>query len=111
MPHKHYKTEVIEAVVSGHEEKRRLDRVGCQADDSTMWRWIRQFKERGVRAVGWMLSILLKVYERYVSALELYNKGLLKQLSRLLQEIPAHGTAGTFGMVNIILTRYNSGFL
>ena len=111
LPYKHYEAAVIEAAVSEMEENGNFETNSCPADDSTIRRWFNQFKERGARAVGWLLSILFDLYGKYINALELQNKGFLKQLSRLLREFQTPETGGIFGRVNIILTKYNAGFL
>jgi hypothetical protein len=112
MPHKHYKAEVIESVINEHESGHIIEHLGgCSADISTMRRWVRQFKERGTLAVGWLLSILLSLYNRRISLLKLQNMTLLKQLARLLYEFRLHKTNGIIGRVNIILTTQNCGFL
>jgi len=111
MPHKHYMTEVIEAVISESESGRIIERFdGCAADVSTMRRWIRQFKTRGAAAVGWLLSALFELYNRHLNAIKLQNKKLLELLTRLLREFPIPG-GSLFGRVNIILTTRNCGFL
>ena len=112
MPHKHYKASVIEWVIAENEAGRNVERTGgCSADASTMRRWVRQFGYRGPKAVGWLLSIMLSLYERQISLLELQNRTLLKQLARLLREYPVPKGCGVVGGVNIILTTQNRGFL
>ena len=112
MPHKHYKTMVIEGVVAASECGKIIENLGgCAADVSTMRRWIRQFKERGPAAVGWLLSALLTVYEQQLSLLEIQNNSLLKQLARLLREYTTIDSGGVIGKANIILTTRNCGFL
>ena len=112
MPYKHYKAEVIESVISEYENGHNVEYlVGYTADVSTMRRWVRQFKERGVQAVGWLLSILLSLYNHRISMLKLQNRTLLKQLARLLCEFQLPKTNGIIGRVNIILTTQNCGFL
>jgi hypothetical protein len=112
MPYKHYKAEVIERVIAESEKGKRVEYLGgCAADVSTMRRWVSQFRKRGAIAVGWLLSILLNLYERQISLLILQNKTLLKQLSRLLYEFPKPKTGGIIGRTNIILTTQNRGFL
>jgi len=111
MPHKHYMTEVIEAVITESESGRIIERFdGCAADVSTMRRWVRQFKTRGAAAVGWLLSALFELYNRHLNAIKLQNKKLLELLTRLLQEFTIPG-GSLFGRVNIILTTRNCGFL
>jgi hypothetical protein len=112
MPYKHYSAEVIEGVIAESERGKNVEHLdGCAADVSTMRRWVRQFKERGARAIGWLLSILLKLYDRQFSLLKLQNKTLLKQLARLLREFPAINTDSVIGKANIIITTQNCGFL
>jgi hypothetical protein len=102
---------VIEAAVAEIEEKGNLELNSCHADDSTIRRWYNQFKERGARAVGWLLSIFFDVYKKHMSILELQHRNLLQQLSHLLLEFQIPGTGSIFGRVNITLTKCNSGFL
>lgn len=112
MPHKHYKAEVIEAVIAEYESGRNIEHmVGCSADISTMRRWVRQFGERCPQAIGWLLSILLSLYNRRISLIKLQNMSLLKLLARLLYEFNLPKTSGIIGRVNIILTTQNCGFL
>jgi len=112
MPHKHYDAKVIERVIVESENGINIESLdGCSADVSTMRRWIKQFKQRGSQAVGWLLSILLKLFERHISLLELQNRSLLKQLTRLLNEFHIHKSDSVIGKVNIILTTQNCGFL
>jgi len=109
MPYKHYETAVIERAIERDEAKSGLS--DCAADDSTIRRWINQFKERGVRAVGYLLSALFTIYERYLSIIELKGKELLKQLARLTREFSDPINESTLGKVNVILSHLNKGFL
>ena len=111
MPHKHYEASVIEAEIARAEGTGSPGLSSCQANESTVLRWVRQFKERGACAVGWLTSILLDVYERHISAVKTRNKGLLDQLRRLAREFQVPADGSVIGNVNIILTRYNHGFL
>jgi hypothetical protein len=111
MPYKHYGAAVVEAAIAKFEENGGLRFNECPADESTVRRWVAQVNERGARAAGWLLSLLFDVYDLHVSALELQNRSLLKQLARLAREIQIPETSGVIGRVNVILTRYNSGFL
>ena len=112
MPYKHYKAEVIESVISEYENGNNVEYlIGYTADVSTMRRWVRQFKERGAQAVGWLLSTLLSLYNHRISMLKLQNMTLLKQLALLLCEFQLPKTSGIIGRVNIILTTQNCGFL
>jgi hypothetical protein len=114
MPYKHYNAEVIEGVIAGSENGVNVEKSGgCAADASTMRRWIKQFRKRGAQAVGWLISLLLDLYDRHISLLKLQSRTLLKQLARLLREfsktIPKNGNI--IGKTNIILTTKNCGFL
>jgi hypothetical protein len=111
MPYKHYEAAEIEAAISKVEEEGGIRLGDCPAAGSTVWRWVNQFEERGALAVGCLLAILYTVYGLHISALELVDQGLLKQLSQLMRKFPNPGTGGIIGGVNIILTRYNSGYL
>ena len=112
MPHKHYMAEVIEGVIAESERGHVIEHLGGYAADiSTMRRWVRQFGERGARAVGWLLSTLLTVYDRHIGSLKLRDMTLLKQLARLLYEYPGFEVGGVIGRTNIILTTHNCGFL
>ena len=112
MPYKHYRTEVIERVIAESENGVAVEHLGgYSADVSTMRRWISQFKERGARGVGWLISILATLFEVHIASLKLQGRTLLKQLSRLLSEYPSLGGSGVIGKVNIILTTQNRGFL
>ena len=112
MPYKHYSAEVIEHVITKSENGGSVECLGgVSADASTMRRWCRQFKERGQQAVGWLISILLDLYERQISLLKLQNKTLLKQFALLLNEFPIPERDGVLGRVNIILTMRNCGFM
>ena len=111
-PHKHYKAEVIEEVLLTYEGGDVIEDLGgCAADVSTMRRWVRQFRNHGAEAVGWLISVLLRVYDRHIGTLKLQNKSLMKQLARLLREYPDSENGGVIASVNIILTAQNCGFL
>ena len=111
MPYKHYEAAVIESAILEVGENGSLGLNSCPADDSTVRRWVNQFQESGARAVGWLLGIIYTLFGEYLSALELQDKGLLKQLALLMRKFPNPGSGGIIGRVNVILTRHNSGFL
>jgi hypothetical protein len=111
IPYKHYEAAVIESAISKVEAEGRIRLGDCPAAGSTVWRWVNQFEERGALAVGCLLAILYTVYGLHISALELQDRSLLKQLARLTREIPIPEAGGVIGRVNVILTRYNSGYL
>jgi len=112
LPYKHYKAEIVESVIIEYESGRNIEDLdGCAADISTMRRWVKQFKERGAQSVGWLISAFFTLYQRNISTLKLRHKTLLKQLSRLLQELSFSGTGSVIGRTNIILTMYDYGFL
>ena len=112
LPYKHYKAVIIESVITEYENGNNVEYLaGYTADASTMRRWVKQFKERGARSVGWLLSVLLLLYNRRISLLKLQNMTLLKQLALLIYEFQLPKTGGIIGRVNIILTTQNCGFL
>jgi hypothetical protein len=111
MPYKHFGAGVIETTIARIEEGRGLGLSGCSASGSTIYRWIAQFKERGPQAVEGLLTALLTTYDCQISELEMQNRGLLKQLARLLREFPVPEDGKIIGRANIILTMCNCGFL
>jgi len=110
MPYKHYMAEVIEAAIIESEEG-CLSLSSCPADDSTMRRWVNQFNEHGARAAGWLLALLFEVCGCLVGTLQQQNMGLLKRLDYLTQQFSVPKTGGIIGRVNIVITRYDRGFL
>jgi hypothetical protein len=110
MPYKHYMSEVIEAAIKESEEGGN-GLSDCPADDSTMRRWVNQFAERGALAADWLSSVLYVVYGCLANILEQQNMGALKRLAHLVRQIPIPETGGIIGKANIILTRYDHGFL
>ena len=111
MPYKHYETSVVEAAIQGSEGRGSSEPGRCQTEESTVRGWVRQFRERGARAAGWLTSILLDVYDRHISAVETRNRGLLDQLRRLAREFPGPSADSVMSLVNIILTSCSRGFL
>jgi len=110
-PYKQYSATVIERVILEHETRGDIKTSDCPANDSTIYRWIRQFKERGAQAVGWLLSILYTVYGQHISVIKVQQEGLLKQLDQLTQRLLTCNTVGIISRTNIILTKYNHGFV
>jgi len=110
-PYKQYSAEVVEGVIMEYETCGDIKTSSCPASDSTIYRWVKQFKEHGARAVGWLLSILYTVYGQYISVIKVQQEGLLKQLARLTQRLLTCSTRGIIGRANIILTKYNQGFI
>jgi uncharacterized C2H2 Zn-finger protein len=110
MPYKHYKVEVIEAVIVESEED-GLELSSCPADTSTIRRWVNQFEKRGVVAIGWLASILFSLFGRHVNIMEQQNKSLLGHLAYLLHQIHIPEAGEVIARANIVLTRYDHGFL
>jgi transposase-like protein len=111
LPYRQYEAEVIEEAVSSYEETGALALSESPVNNSTIYRWFRQFRDRGALALGWLLSILYDIYDAYVSVVELSAKGLLKQLDQLSRKILSGVGESILGRVNIILSRWNRGFL
>jgi len=112
MPHKHYKSDVVERVVGEAEAGRNVEHSGgCAADASTMRRWVREFEKRGEWAAGCLNSKLPAGDGGQGAPLDFQGMPLLQQLARLLRGYPAQGGGGVIGNVNIILTTRNCGFL
>jgi len=110
-PYKQYSAEVLETVITEYETTGNIKTSDCPASDSVIYRWIKQFKERGARAVGWLQSRLYTMYGEHISVIKVQQEGLLKQLDRLTQRLLACNARGIIGKANIILTRYNQGFI
>jgi hypothetical protein len=64
-----------------------------------------------MRAVGWLISSLVTVYERHISFLEIRHRSLLDQLSRLMREYALPENGRIISRANIILTMQDHGFL
>ena len=111
MPYKRHETEVIEKAIREEEQKSKST-SDCPAENATIRRWVKQFKERGKAAVGWLGVILHRIAERYISPLWMKEKGLLEQLAYMAHSILSKPTDDrVIGTVNIILTRYHHGYL
>jgi len=109
-PYKQYETEVIEAVLTAVENG-EIKRSDCPANESTITRWKAEFAERGARAVGSLRSILYNIYTQHINMIELKKERLMKQLDRLTEMLLGSRRGLVMGRTNIILTRYNSGYL
>jgi len=109
-PYKQYEAEVIEAALRAAESG-EMKSSDCPANESTITRWKAEFAERGARAVGVLMSIMYKIYTEHISMIEMKKEGLMKQLERLTQRLLGQSRGLVIGRVNIILTRYNNGFL
>ena len=109
-PYKQYEAEVIEKAIKEH-ERGTLKRSDCPANESTINRWAREFSERGSRAVGCMLSLLYNIYNMHISVIQTQKEGLMTQLDRLTQRLLGNNAGTVIGRANIILTRYNNGFV
>jgi hypothetical protein len=111
LPYRHYEAEVIEEALTCNEASGDLTLLESPVNNSTLYRWLRQFKERGTLAVGWLLSILYDIYDIAISIVKLAAESLINQLDylslRLLGEVGVY----TLGRVNIVLSRHNRGFV
>jgi hypothetical protein len=110
MPHKHYETNVIEDTVMDPEED-ELFLVDCPAEDSTIRRWLGQWQKRGPRAVGWLQSLLFRMFGRQLGLLGWDEQNIRRQLKRLLKELGQPDARAIAGRTNRVLTAYGHGYL
>lgn len=106
MPYKQYTTETIEAAISSD-----ITVVNCFADNSTIYRWNRQFKARGTMAVLRIRLIVWGLHLRYINANELSSFSIIKQLSFCLGELKKEKSDTVIGATNVVLTGVDAGFL
>ncbi|MDR0287151.1 MAG: DUF6431 domain-containing protein [Clostridiales bacterium] len=106
MPYKHYTTNTVETAVSSD-----IGDIDCTADNSTIYRWHKQFKKRGAKAVVQICLILLDLCQRTVSINKLNDLSVIKQLFLCVAELDAVQSTTVIGSANVVLTRANAGFL
>jgi hypothetical protein len=111
LPYRHYEAEVIEETLTDYEESGDISLLESPVNNSTLYRWLRQFKERGTLAVGWLLSILYDIYDIQISLVKQVAESLMSQLNYLSLRLLGSVGASILGRVNIILSRYNRGFV
>jgi len=109
-PNKQYEAEVIEEAIKA-QEAGELKRSDCPANETTIRRWVREFREGGSVAVGWLQSIIYNIYNEHISVVETKKEGLMTQLERLTGRLLGNRVGSVIGRANIILTKYNHGFL
>jgi hypothetical protein len=111
LPYRHYEAEVIEEALRYNEGSGDVALLESPVNNSTLYRWLRQFKARGTLAVGWLLSILYDIYDIQISVVKLAAESLMNQLDYLSLRLLGGVGVYTLGRVNIVLSRYNRGFL
>mgnify|MGYP003623268666 CR=1 FL=1 len=106
MPYKQYTTETIETAISSD-----ITMINCFADNSTIYRWNRQFKARGIMAVLRIRLIVWELHLRYINANELSSLSIIQQLSFCLGELKKEKSGTVIGATNVVLTGVDAGFL
>jgi len=111
MPYKRYATNAIEAAILNFEENGGLKHSDCPAEDKTIRGWKEQFKNRGNAAVDQLQKILYEQYGRSVSMIKLIASSLIERLKTLIEPFEPVSGDSLIGAVNIILSRYSSGYI
>lgn len=92
-------------------EEDELFLVDCPAEDSTIRRWLGQWQKRGPRAVGWLQSLLFRMFGRQLGLLGWDEQNIRRQLKRLLKELGQPDARAIAGRTNRVLTAYGHGYL
>jgi len=111
MPYKRYATEVVEGTISRCEENGGLKHSDCPAEDKTIRDWKKQFEKRGKAAVNQLQKILYEQYDRSISMIKLIASSLIGRLKILIEKFEPFFCGSLIGSVNIILSRYSSGYI
>ena len=111
MPYKRYAAEVIESVILSCEENGGLKYSDCPAEDKTIRGWKEQLKNRGSAAVNHLQKILYGQYNRSISMIKLISLSLIERLKMLIEAFGPVLCGSLIGSVNIILSRYSSGYI
>mgnify|MGYP003564723522 CR=1 FL=1 len=98
-PYKRYVGAEIEAAIDNGTLGDEL--YVTEAEESTINRWIRQFKERLPQILSILARLLIIEYENILSLLECSHG--LKRLRKMLMLFPYRKAATTFGSVNLEL--------
>lgn len=111
-PYKHYGAALMELALATIEETGDFSTSNCPADDSTIRRWAKEFRERGIMAEAQLLTILYELYQRHLSILAIQERSQLKRLARLLDEFNIKPKEnGVLSCVNTLITRNGKGFI
>jgi len=119
MPYKRYSADVIESVLLNYEKNGTLEACVCGAENSTFYRWIKYFGQRGECAANSLSAIFQERYDSGISLIKLIGKTLLERLATLLEAMAAKsfddycvsGRSGVISAANVILSRYGSGYI
>ncbi len=111
MPYKRYAASVIEPAILSFEENGGLKYSDCPAEDKTIRGWKEQFENRGTAAVNQLQKILYERYDRSVSMIKLIASTLIERLKILIETFEPVSGDSLIGSVNIILSRYSSGYI
>lgn len=100
LPYKRYVGAEIEAVI---EQKSRKDATptDTKAEESTMRRWLNQFRQRLPKRMKELEKALINEYNKMVSLLD--NTQGMGRLRKLLQLLPQKAAATTLGRANLAL--------
>jgi hypothetical protein len=113
-PYKRYSTAVIELAILSFKESGGLKNSDCPAENSTICGWTKQFELRGKIAANQLQKILYDQFCKRVSMIKLIALNLIQRLKVLVtefEEFKAVQCDSLIGSVNIILSRYSSGFI
>ena len=113
-PYKRYSTVVIESAILSFKESGGLKNSDCPAEDKTMRGWTKQFELHGEIAANQLQKILYDQFGRLASMIKLIDLKLIQRLKVLVtefEELKAVKCGSLIGSVNIILSRYSSGFI
>ena len=113
-PYKRYSTVVIESAILSFKESGGLKNSDCPAEDKTIRGWTKQFELHGEIAVIQLQNILYDYFCKRVSMIKLIALNLIQRLKVLVtefEELKSVKCGSLIGSINIILSRYSSGFI
>jgi len=111
IPYKRYAASVIESAILSFEENGGLKYSDCPAEDKTISGWKEQFENRGAAAVNQLQKILYDRYGQSVSMIKFLTLSLIERLKILTEPFGPVLCGSLIGSVNIILSRYSSGYI
>lgn len=113
-PYKRYSTVVIESAILSFKESGGLKNSDCPAEDKTIRGWSKQFELLGETVVIQLQNILYDKFGKFASMIKLIDLKLIQRLKVLVtefEELKAVKCSSLIGSINIILSRYSSGFI
>ena len=99
IPFKKYVACEVEDAVSEQLKRHRIANFNTEADESTIRRWWRQYKERTAKVANELESLLMKEYAKMVSLLKADVVGV-KRLKILIERFPQILNTCVFGAAN-----------